>query len=214
MGNPNLQDAVDRQRRLWARQAPRYDRDMRFWERILFKDARSWACAQATGDVLEVAVGTGRNFPFYPNDIRLTGVDLSPEMLRIARQRADELGRTVGLEEGDAHQLSFPDASFDTVVCTFSLCNIPDERRAIAEMYRVLRPGGRLVLADHVTSTSRVILGLQRLLEKLTLRQSGDYLTRRPLPLVEAAGFIVQTRQRYGKGIVERLTARKPEGTP
>src|SRR5437016_4918828 len=73
---------------------------MRFWERILFKDARAWASSQATGDVLKVAIGSGRNLPSYPDDIRLTG--LSPDMLDIARQRAGELGRTVDLREGDA----------------------------------------------------------------------------------------------------------------
>jgi ubiquinone/menaquinone biosynthesis C-methylase UbiE len=206
----DLDAAAERQRQLWARYAPRYDREMRLWERLLFRDARAWSCGQATGDVLEVAIGSGRNLSFYPPEIRLTGVDLSPDMLDLARGRAADLGRQVHLHEGDAHQLSFPDASFDTVVCTFSLCNIPDYRRAIAEMRRVLRPGGLLVLADHVASDRRFILGGQRLLEKLSLRKAGDYQTRRPLPLVEQAGFVVEVQQRYGKGIVERLTARKP----
>ncbi|MBO0872768.1 MAG: class I SAM-dependent methyltransferase [Pseudonocardia sp.] len=64
-----------------------------------------------------------------------------PAMLEIARRRAAELGRRIELAEGNAHELGFADASFDTVVCTFSLCNIPDERTALVEMYRVLRPG-------------------------------------------------------------------------
>ena len=205
-----LREAVARQRRLWARQAPRYDREMRFFERVLFGDARAWACSQAAGQVLEVAVGTGRNLPFYPHDIQLTGVDLSPEMLAIAGARAGELGRVIELTEADAHALPFPDGSFDTVVCTFSLCNIPDERRAIAEMHRVLRPGGLLILADHVASTSLPLRILQRLVEKLTFHLSGDHQTRRPHPHVAAAGFSIEHAERYKKGIVERLTARKP----
>lgn len=208
------EDAVQRQRRLWEKQAPHYDRQMRFWERRLFGDARAWACSQATGDVLEIAVGTGRNLPFYPDGSRLTGIDLSPAMLEIARKRADELGREVDLREADAHALPYPDASFDTVVCTFSLCNIPDEHRAIAEMHRVLRPGGLLILADHVASTSRLVLGIQRLFEKLTFRWAGDHQTRRPLPIVADSGFTIETQQRYAKGIVERLTARKPAPPP
>jgi ubiquinone/menaquinone biosynthesis C-methylase UbiE len=204
------EDAVDRLRRLWDKQSPRYDREMRFWERTLFGDARAWVCGQASGEVLEIAVGTGRNLPFYPDGIRLVGVDLSPGMLGIARERAKELGREVELDEGDAHALSYPDSSFDTVVCTFSLCNIPDQQRALGEMYRVLRPGGLLLLADHVASTNRIVLALQRLFEKLTLRLNGDYLTRRPLPLVADAGFAIEERQRYKQGIVERLVARKP----
>src|SRR6266704_1268569 len=77
---------------------------------------------------------------FYPVDIRLTGVEFSPAMLELARQRADTLGRHVDLRLGDAHELDLPEASFDTVVCTLSLCGIADDRRALAEMQRVLRP--------------------------------------------------------------------------
>lgn len=162
-----------------------------------------WRCPR-------VAIGTGRNLPFYPADIRLTGIDLSPAMLEIAARQANELGRTAQLHEGDAHKLPYDDESFDTVVCTFSLCNIPDHQLAITEMHRVLRPGGVLLLADHVASTNRPLLGAQKLFEKITLRLAGDHQTRRPLPLVAETGFTIEQQQRYKKGIVERLTARKP----
>jgi ubiquinone/menaquinone biosynthesis C-methylase UbiE len=209
-GKQSRQDGVEQQRRLWEREAARYDRQMGFWERHLFGDARAWACQQASGTVLEVAIGTGRNLPFYPAQVQITGIDLSPAMLAIAHTRADELNRLVELAEGDAHNLPYPGDSFDTVVCTFSLCNITDERQAIAEMYRVLRPGGRLILTDHVASPSPILLAGQRLFEKLTFRLAGDHQTRRPLPIVVETGFTLEHQQRYKKGIVERLTARKP----
>ena len=199
---------VARQREVWRRDAPHYDRKMGFWERVLFGDAREWVCSRAEGEVLEVAVGTGRNLPFYPASARLTGIDLSPEMLAIARERVRQQGLTVTLQEGDAHSLDFADDSFDTVVCAFSLCNIPDRRQALAEMRRVLRPGGLLVLVDHVASTSRVALTIQRLLEKLTIRFGGEHLTRRSLPLVVDGGFTVESQLRDKLGVVERLTAR------
>ncbi|MPZ61383.1 MAG: methyltransferase domain-containing protein [Propionibacteriales bacterium] len=201
--------AVERQRELWRRNAPRYDRQMQFWEGKLFGDARIWICSRASGDVLEVAAGTCLNLRFYPPDARLTCVDLSPEMLDIGRERADRLGRAATIQEGDAHDLAFADSSFDSVVCTFSLCNIPDQRRAIAEMHRVLRPDGLLLLADHVVSTNRVITVLQRGLERLSLRFAGDHLTRRPYPLVVENGFVIQDHERYRAGIVERLVALK-----
>ncbi len=94
-------------RRYWDKHAPRYDQQMQFFERRLFGDTRAWVCSQASGDTLEVAIGTGLNLGFYPDDVRLVGVDFSPAML----QRARELGRTVELREGDAHALEFPDAS-------------------------------------------------------------------------------------------------------
>ncbi len=105
-----------RLRRYWDKHAPRYDRQMRFFDRNLFGDTRAWVCQQATGEVLEVAVGTGMNLEFYPEGVRLTGIDLSSAMLERARSRARQLGRTVELAEDDAHALDFPDACFDTVV--------------------------------------------------------------------------------------------------
>ena len=94
-------------------------------ERILFEDGRQWACSRATGDVLEVAIGTGRNLPFYPPHVRLTAIEFSPAMLDIARKRAANPGRqiaAVDLRLGDAQALDLPDAAFDTVICTLSLC--------------------------------------------------------------------------------------------
>jgi ubiquinone/menaquinone biosynthesis C-methylase UbiE len=203
-------DKIARLRGKWNKYASRYDRDIGFFERIQFAGGREWVCAQARGDVLEVAVGTGRNLAFYPGDVRLTGIDLSAAMLAIARTRAAELGREADLREGDAQALPFPDASFDTVVCTLGLCGIPDDRAAIAEMHRVLRPGGTVLLLDHIGSHHKVLHLAQRLLEKITVRQLGDYQTRRPLPLVEQAGFVVQRRERLKAGTVERLAAVKP----
>src|SRR5690606_28146924 len=139
----------DRDRRLmryWDRQAGAYDRRMAFAERRFFADTRRWLCGQAAGDTLEVAIGTGLNLPHYPGDVRLTGVEWSEGMLAEARRRAARLGRPVDLRWGDARALDFEDGRFDTVVCTFALCGIPDEAAALGEMARVLRPGGLLLL--------------------------------------------------------------------
>jgi ubiquinone/menaquinone biosynthesis C-methylase UbiE len=201
---------TERIRRIWEKQAPRYDRNMALWDKILFGDGRRWVCSRARGEVLEVAIGTGRNLAFYPEGVRLTGIDLSPTMLQLARDRARELGIEVDLREGDAQDLPFPDESFDTVVCTLSLCNIPDARKAVAEMKRVLRPGGRLLLLDHVRAASGVVRAFQRVLEVVTVRLEGEHLLRRPLDHVRAEGFRIEEQQRYKMGIVERLSARRP----
>jgi ubiquinone/menaquinone biosynthesis C-methylase UbiE len=197
----------------WDKYASRYDKDMGSFERMFLGDGRQWVCAQAEGDVLEVAVGTGRNLPFYPAGVRLTGVDFSPGMLAQARARAAESNREIDLRVSDAQALPFDDASFDTVVCTLGLCGFPDHRAAIAEMHRVLRPQGTLLLLDHVGSDHRVIYFGQWLLERVTVRTIGDHMTRRPLPLVEQAGFVVTRRERLKAGTVERLSATKPGGS-
>lgn len=207
----NVTAANDRLRRLWQEYAPRYDGDMVRLERMLLDDGRAWVCGQAKGKVLEVAIGSARNLEFYPADVSLTGLDLSPAMLDIARKRAADQGREVEFVEGEAHELPFPDGAFDTVVCTLGLCSVPDERPVIAEMRRVLRPGGRLLLLDHVGSHHKLLFFWQRLLEKSMLRQCGDYQTRRPLPLVQQAGFVIEYQKRLKLGCVERVVARKPE---
>jgi ubiquinone/menaquinone biosynthesis C-methylase UbiE len=203
-------DQTQRLRRYWDKHARTYDKQIAFWERRLFADGRQWICSQATGDVLEVAIGTGRNLPYYPQGIRLTGIEFSPAMLELAQREADRLGRQVDLRLGDAQALDLPDASFDTVVCTLSLCAIPDERLAITEMRRVLRPGGRLLLLDHVAGTPRWVRAIQWLLEQLTRPLQGEHMRRRPLLHVQAQGFEIERHQRSKLGIVERLTARKP----
>lgn len=203
------EESTARARRVWDAFAPRYDRSMRFFDRVQFGGGRQWIGCRARGDVLEVGVGTGLNLPFYPTDARLTGIDVSPAMLATARARARGLGREIHLQEGDAQALPFPDASFDTVVCTLALCAVPNERTAIVEMRRVLRPGGRLLLLDHVGSHWWPIWVGQRLLEVFTARSAGEYQTRRPLPIVAALGFTIEAAERLKAGTVERVAAVK-----
>lgn len=199
-----------RVRTIYQRQAPYYDRVIAAADRLIFPGGRAWACGQARGRTLEVAIGTGRNLPHYPTSVELTGIDLSPAMLAHARERAGRLGRSVELREGDAQQLPFPDAAFDTVLATLTLCSIPDDAAAVAEMARVLRPGGRLVLLDHVASPSPGVRTVQRLLDPLFVRLAGDHLLRRPERAVSAAGLVIEELARSRAGIVTRLLAHKP----
>lgn len=199
------------QRRLWDKQARSYDRQIAFFERIQFGGGRAWVCSRATGDVLEVAIGTGRNLPFYPAGVQITGVELSPVMLAIARQRAGDLGIEADLREGDAEALPFADNSFDTAVCVLSLCTIPDPAQAIAEMARVLKPGGKLLLLDHIGSRWWPVWAVQRLIELFSSR-SGEFMTRRQLPLLAPAGLRVVDAEQLKWGTVERVAAVKPAG--
>jgi ubiquinone/menaquinone biosynthesis C-methylase UbiE len=199
-----------RQKRVWDKGAGSYDKQIAFFEKVWLGGGREWLGARARGRILEVAVGTGRSLPHYPADAVVTGVELSPAMLALARQRATDSGRDVDLREGDAEHLAFDDASFDTVVCALSLCTIPDPATAISEMKRVLVPGGLLLLLDHIGSTWPPLRAAQWLLERLTIRAAGEHFTRRQLPLVTAAGFEVVEVERLKAGTVERIAARRP----
>jgi ubiquinone/menaquinone biosynthesis C-methylase UbiE len=144
----------------------------------------------------------------------LTAIELSPQMLQIARKRAVQLGRDVDLRLGDAQALEFDGQSFDTVIITFGLCTIPDDRGAVAEAHRVLRPGGRLVLLEHVRSPSRPVGAVQRVLDPLSVRFAADHLVRDPLDYLANVGFEIESVERLKWGIVERVVARKPGDEP
>jgi ubiquinone/menaquinone biosynthesis C-methylase UbiE len=201
---------VARQKRVWDKTAPGYDRQIVFFERNWFAGGREWLGERARGRVLEVAIGTGRSLPYYPADVTVTGIELSPAMLAIARQRAASLGRDVTLREADAEHLPFDDASFDTVTCALALCTIPSPAAAVGEMRRVLAPGGRLLLLDHVGSTWPPLYAAQWLVERITIRTAGEHFTRRQLPLVTAAGFQIAEAERLKAATVERIHAVKP----
>ena len=206
---PTGEHGRDQRRRYWDRHSASYDKQMGFFDRHLFGGSRAWVCSQAAGDTLEVGIGTGLNLPFYGQQARLTGIDFSPDMLALARQRAARLGREADLREADALALPFPGASFDTVVCTFTLCAVPDDRKAVAEMTRVLRPGGLLLLADHVAASAWPLRAVQRALDLVTVPLQGEHFTRRPLLHVQAQGLQIEQHERFKLGITEQLAARK-----
>ena len=212
LSDRDLQRANELRLRAWAKSSARYDKSMGFFERRVFGTGhRGWACSRAEGRTLEVAVGSGLNLHLYPTQLDLVGIDLSPEMLALAKQRAADAGRDVDLRTGDAHALPFEDGSFDSVVCTYSLCNIPDPHRAVAEMKRVLKPGGKLILVDHIRSAVKPLFWVQKVVEFFSVKADGDHQTRRPLEQVKANGFeIVERDRRAPGGIIERLVAVKP----
>ncbi|MBO0688253.1 MAG: class I SAM-dependent methyltransferase [Candidatus Dormibacteraeota bacterium] len=208
-------DPIDRAetarvRAVWEREADAYDRMMPRMERLLFAGGREWVCSRAAGDVLEIAIGTGRNLPFYPPDVRLTGIDVSPATLAIARRRSEHLGVRATLLEGDAQDLPFPEGSFDTAVCTLALCTVPDAARVVGEVARVLRPGGRFVLLEHVGSPLAPVRAVEWVIEVLTFWHERDHMTREPLTSLRAHGFQIEELERRKLGVVERVAARRP----
>jgi ubiquinone/menaquinone biosynthesis C-methylase UbiE len=205
-------DETERVRRAWDRNAEKYDKQIEFFERRLFDGGREWACSRADGRVLEIAVGTGRNLAFYSPGISLVGIDISDETLAFARRRAEDVAFDVELQRGDAQNLPFEDESFDTVVSTLTMCNIPDYSRAQREAKRVLKPGGSFVMMEHVRSDRWWVRGGQWLMEQVTYRMDGDHQLRQPAVKARSNGFEIVEFEKLKLGIVERINARKPNG--
>ncbi len=196
---------------LWDDGAASYDAKIAFVEERFLAQSRRWVAKRVAGEVLEVAIGTGLMLPYYPPTIDLAAVEWSPAMVAIARRRAATLGLDVDLRVGDAMRLPFGDHSFDTLVSTFAMCCVPDEVAALREAARVLRPGGSLLLADHVVSAVGPLRLVQRVLDHVTVRSQGEHWTRRPLPLLDELGFDVVESRRRTWGMIEELRAvRRP----
>ncbi|GAA1012681.1 ubiquinone/menaquinone biosynthesis methyltransferase [Acrocarpospora pleiomorpha] len=199
-------------RRVFDRIAGRYDDQMQVWERRLLAGSREWAVGEARGHVVEIAVGTGLNLPLYAPDVTVVGIELSEPMLELARRRVARsgLGERVELRQGDVQRLELPNGIADTVLSTFTFCTIPDPAAAAREAYRVLKPGGRFVLAEHGPSSNPIIRAGMRLLEPLFVRFAADYLTRDPRPFLEQAGFQIESVSRMTRGISFRVLAVRP----
>ena len=146
-----------------------------------------------SGDVLEIGCGTGLNFPFYPANIQtLVASDPNPGMLAIARKRLKELPFSTELVETGGEALSFESDRFDAVVSTWTLCSIPDSAAALAEIRRVLKPGGKFAFVEHGLSPDRSVQTWQNRLTPIQKRiADGCHLNRDIAQLVESANFAI-----------------------
>ncbi len=149
----------------------------------------------ASGRVLEIGIGSGLNLSFYdPAKVsEIVGVDPAAQMQALARRRAAQIRipvQTIALELG---QIQAADASFDSIVCTFTLCTIPDAAAALLEMRRVLKPGGKLLFSEHGKAPDLPVLRWQNRLTPLWKPLAGGCHLNRDIPaLITAAGFTIR----------------------
>ena len=169
-----------------------------------------WSLVQGPR-VLEVGVGAGRNIPFYPRQIAVTGIDITPAMLNQAAQRAAVLGVTPDLRLGDVQKLTFSDASFDNVVATFVFCSVPDAILGLREVKRVLKPDGKLFLLEHVRSSQPVIGRAMDILNPLTVRIMGANINRRTIENVQLAGFVIEHIKNLDNTDIFKLIIARPD---
>src|SRR5512139_2368993 len=159
--------------------------------------------------VLEVGVGTGKNMPFWPHTVEMTAIDLTPGMLNKAQRRAAELKLSADLRLGDVQALEFPNASFDTAVATFVFCSVPDPVLGLRELKRVVKPGGQLILLEHLRSPQEVIGKIMDVLNPLVVRVMGANINRRTEENVQRSGWLIEQAEDLGMGgIVKLILAR------
>lgn len=157
--------------------------------------ARSQLVPQARGRVLEIGIGSGLNLSFYdPQRVEaVVGVDPSAEMQALARERAARCQVPVEMIALELGQIQAADASFDDIVCTFTLCTIPDAIAALHEMRRVLKPGGRLLFCEHGLAPDLPVVSWQKRLTPLWKPLAGGCHLDRDIPaLIGAGGFHIR----------------------
>jgi ubiquinone/menaquinone biosynthesis C-methylase UbiE len=150
-------------------------------------------------EILEVGVGTGKNMLYYPPGLHITAIDLTPGMLKRARKRAVDLNLTVDLRLGDAQALEFPAARFDAAVATFVFCSVPDPILGLHELGRVVKPGGQVLLLEHVRSENQFLGSMMDILNSLVVRITGANINRRTVENVQKSGLVVEKVEQLGR---------------
>ena len=139
--------------------------------------------------ILEVGVGTGKNFEYYPENARITAIDFSQGMLKQAEQKKARKSTQVDLDLMDVQTLYYADNSFDTVIATFVFCSVPLPLRGLKELYRVTRKGGKIILLEHTISSKPILATIMNLLNPLIFRLIGANINRNTLKHIQSCPF-------------------------
>jgi ubiquinone/menaquinone biosynthesis C-methylase UbiE len=178
---------------------------------IFFADWRKKLLANAKGKILEVGVGTGKNFKYYPAGADVTGIDIADKMVTLAKMEAAKWCLSFNIEEGDAENLPYPDNVFDTVVATFVFCSVPDPVKGLRELRRVVKPDGQVLLLEHVRIDTPIMGWIMDRLSPLVVRTVGANINRRTVENVKAAGFLIDKIEHLGSMKMVKMMIAKPD---
>jgi len=201
--------ATEAARKRYDRRARQYDLMEALAERLNFGRWRKLLWNKVEGaSILEVGVGTGKNFSYYPAGAEMTAIDFSPKMLARARVKAPKEAVSVRLLQMDAQAMEFPDDTFDTVVATFVFCSVPDPLKGLAEVKRVCKPGGKVILLEHVLSSNRSVARFMNFINPIVVRLMGANINRRTVENVARSGLTIE-HVTHLSGIFKLIEARK-----
>jgi phosphatidylethanolamine/phosphatidyl-N-methylethanolamine N-methyltransferase len=197
-------------RKRYDRIAPYFEGMEAVMEGLFFRSWRKKLWDKVEGHhILEVGVGTGKNFDYYPKDARITAIDFSEQMLKQAVHKRDRKNVKVDLELMDVQSLCFADNSFDTVICSFVFCSVPSAVKGLKEVYRVCKPGGQVLLLEHVVSSNPVLAGVMNLLNPVVVRLVGANINRNTVKNVKACAFTSVHVDDRSSHLIKLIEARK-----
>ncbi len=197
-------------KRRYNRIAPIYDIMEGLVETSRYSKWREMQWSKVEGSkILEVGVGTGKNLPYYPKDVEVTAVDFSAQMLSRAREKAENLRVKIYLRQMDAQNLKFEDNTFDSIVASFVFCSVPDPVQGLMEVERVCKPGGKVLLLEHMLSANRVLAWLMNLVNPVVVHTIGANINRQTVENVIKGGLRVEQVTDLAAGIFKLIEARK-----
>lgn len=194
-------------REKYDKKADKYDRMMAPMERMMMAKWRKRLLSKVNGLILEAGVGTGANLPYYPEGATVIGVDISPKMLEIAKNKLPLTKAGIELQLADIQALPFPDNTFDTIVTACVFCTVPDPVQGFRELRRVIKKEGKLYFLEHVRSQGFILGNLMDCINPLAVKFSGTNINRITETNIKLAGMKIVYSKKLFSDIVKLVTA-------